>query len=154
MKALIQMARVPNWLKIKLLNVQDGKAREDRSYLDIGYHLGRLHLEDFCEDDAQLFSANEDEVRTRPSQMLRRVFASDTHPRGELTDLIPINRRREFLVGVLAGACEDDQKKAGCANSFQSGGNQQEPDEFSGRLFSPRLWMPVRRVWRSYRCSH
>jgi hypothetical protein len=108
MKTVIEEARIPTWLKIKLLGVQSGRRNEDRSYLDVGYHLGHYHLEDFCDDEAQVSGADENEVLSHPSRVLRRIFASESHPRGELTDLVPVNRRREFLLGVLAGAFENE----------------------------------------------
>jgi hypothetical protein len=109
--AAIEEAHIPTWLKIKLLKLHAGERGDDRSYLDVGYHLGRHYLEDFCEDQALVSDADEDEVLSQPTRVVRRIFASEPHPRGDLVDLIPANRRREFLIGVLAGACEDEPEQ-------------------------------------------
>ncbi len=109
MENIVVHAHVPTWLRIKLFEAQRGGRKEEGcSYVDVGYHLGRYHLEDFCADEDHVFNADQHEVMRYPTTVLRRIFKSDEHPRGELTDLIPLERRREFLIGVLAGAGEDE----------------------------------------------
>lgn len=109
---VVTQAHIPTYLKVKLLKLHAGERDEERSYLDVGYHVGRYHLEDFCEDQSLVSDADEDEVLAHPSRVLRRIFASDEHPRGEFVDLIPHNRRRHFLLGILAGAAEDGPDEA------------------------------------------
>ena len=105
---VVTHAHIPTYLKVKLLKLHAGELDEERSYLDLGYHVGRYHLEDFCEDQTLVSDADEDEVLTHPSRVLRCIFASDDHPLGEFVDLIPLARRRDFLLGILAGAAEDE----------------------------------------------
>ena len=66
-----------------------------------------LDRDDFCEDSDLVYRADEAEVMSHPSRVLRRIFRSEDHPRGELTDFIPSKRRRRFLIGMLAGASEE-----------------------------------------------
>ena len=104
----LEEAHIPSWLKIKLSRLRGGDRHEESSYVWVGYHLGRYHVDDFCEDRHLISDANEHEVLTSPTRVLRRIFASDDHPKGDLADYIPKNRRREFLIGILAGVCEDE----------------------------------------------
>jgi hypothetical protein len=104
---VVMAAHIPTYLKVKLLKLHAGKLDEGGSYLDLGYHIGRHHIEDFCEDQSLVSDADADEVLAHPSRVLRRIFASDEHPHGEFVDLIPHNRRRHFLLGILAGAADD-----------------------------------------------
>jgi hypothetical protein len=106
--AAVMEAHIPSYLKMKLLKLRAGELDEEHSYLDLGYHVGRYHLEDFCEDHSLVSEANEAEVIAHPSRVLRRIFASDEHPRGDFVDLIPHAHRRDFLLGILAGAVEDE----------------------------------------------
>lgn len=101
-------AHIPIYLKVKLLKLRRGELDEDHSYLDLGYHVGHHHLEDLCENQSLIFEVSEDEVLAHPSRVLRRIFASDEHLRGEDVDLIPHGRRRDFLLGILAGAAENE----------------------------------------------
>ncbi|MFZ0418423.1 MAG: hypothetical protein WAM04_09965 [Candidatus Sulfotelmatobacter sp.] len=101
-------AHIPTYLKVKLLKLHAGQLDEDRSYLDLGYHVGHYHLEDFCEDQSLVSEADEAEVLAHPSRVLRRIFASEEHPRGDFVDLIPDTHRRDFLLGILAGAADDE----------------------------------------------
>jgi hypothetical protein len=110
MRDKVLEAHIPTWLRIQLLSASRGRradASDASSYLDTGYHLGRHHLDDFCEDLDRAYHTEEREVLNHPTRVLRRIFASDEHPRGELTDLIPLRRRRSFLLGVLAGVAEE-----------------------------------------------
>jgi hypothetical protein len=99
-------AHIPTWLKMRLGEAREGGGAEGHSYLDAGYHLGRYHIDDFCEDH-DLLNPSVDEVQSQPTRVLRRIFRSEDHPRGELTDFVPLKHRRDFLVGVLAGAAEE-----------------------------------------------
>ena len=108
MQEQVSKAHIPTYLKTQLLSASKGSAGDMRSYLDVGYHLGRYHLDDFCEDLDLAYDATEDEVTEHPTRVLRRIFASEEHPRGELTDLIPLRRRRAFLFGILAGLSEEE----------------------------------------------
>lgn len=105
----VQETHIPTYLKIQLLSAsRDGASGGDmKNYFEVGYHLGNHHLEDFCEDVDRLGHVKREEVTANPTRVLRRIFASSEHPRGELTDLIPLPRRRRFLLGLLAGA--DDE---------------------------------------------
>ena len=105
---VVMEAHIPTYLKVKLLKLHAGELDEDHSYLDLGYHVGHYHLEDFCEDQSLVSEADEDEVLTQPSRVLRRIFASDEHPHSEFVNLIPHGRRRDFLLGILAGAAENE----------------------------------------------
>ena len=103
-------ASLPTWLKMRLreaagvIRASDGELKD---YADAGYHLGRYHLDDFCEDTDLVYQADEAEVMKQPSRVLRRIFRSEEYPRGELTDFVPRKHRRKFLVGLLAGASEE-----------------------------------------------
>jgi hypothetical protein len=105
---IVMAAHIPTYLKVKLLKLHAGEQDDGRSYLDLGYHIGHYHIDDFCEDQTVLSDADEDEVLTHPTRVLRRLFASDDHPRAEFVDLIPFARRRDFLLGILAGATGDE----------------------------------------------
>lgn len=107
-KAAVEQAPIPTWLRMKLLRLQEGDRSEDRSYLDVGYHLGRYHLDSFVADESVLIDVHDVEVMSQPSQVLRRIFASDDHPDAEFVDLIPLNKRRSFLLGLLAGVDHEE----------------------------------------------
>jgi hypothetical protein len=107
MRRELENAHLPSWLKAKLFKLRTGSPDEGRSYLDVGYHFGRYHIDDFVDNRDILDEISSDEALSRPSAVLRRIFASEAHPRGELTDFIPRNRRRDFLLGILAGANEE-----------------------------------------------
>src|SRR5271163_5358989 len=103
----IMEAHIATHLKIKLLKLHRGDVDEERSYLDLGYHVGRCDLDGFCEDLSLVEEADEAEVLAHPNRVLRRIFASEEHPRGDFVDLIPHGQRRDFLLGILAGAAEN-----------------------------------------------
>ena len=107
-KPAIEQAPIPTWLKVKLLRLQAGDRSEDQSYLDVGYHLGHSHLNSFVEDESITLDIDDSEVMNRPTQVLRRIFRSDDHPRAEFVDLIPRKHRRHFLLGLLAGVDHED----------------------------------------------
>jgi len=104
----IRAAHIPTYLKVMLLALHDGDRDEVRSYLDVGFHLGRYHLEDFIENQKLVSDADPDEVLAHPTQLLRQMFANDSHPNADLVNLIPYAHRSQFLIGILAGAEEDE----------------------------------------------
>ncbi len=125
---IVMAAHIPTYLKVKLLKLHIGEQDEGRSYLDLGYHIGHCHIGDFCEDQRLLSDADEDEVLTHPTRVLRRLFASDDHPSAEFVDLIPFARRRDFLLGILAGATGDEPgeglaRAGGMSDSLEAGGH-------------------------------
>jgi hypothetical protein len=106
MEDQIPNAHIPSYLKHQLLSASK-RHGDMKSYLDVGYHMGRHHLDDFCEDLDRARNATEDEVMNHPTRVLRDIFSSEDHPRGELIELIPSPRRRAFLLGILAGLSEE-----------------------------------------------
>jgi hypothetical protein len=107
-KTAIEQALIPTWLRVKLLRLQGGDRSEDQSYLNVGYHLGRYGLNNFIEDESITLDIDVSEVMNRPTQVLRRIFANEDHPRAEFVDLIPRKHRRQFLLGLLAGVDEEN----------------------------------------------
>ena len=107
----IRDAHIPTWLKIKMLEAAAAKVEIAESWLGVGYHLGRYHLDAFSEDGDVDFE--QQDVLSEPTRILRKIFKSEEHPRGELTDLIPVNYRRPFLLGLLAGAAEETRDEGG-----------------------------------------
>jgi hypothetical protein len=107
MQQELMEAHIPTWLKIQLADARTGGRAPGHSYVDAGYHLGRYHIDDFCEDP-DLLDPDVNEAETQPTRVLRRIFRSEEHPRGELTDFVPPKHRRDFLIGLLAGAAEED----------------------------------------------
>lgn len=95
-RALLMEAPIPSWLKYALLEAKAGK----RTYLDVGYHLGK-HVGDFDVDEQAVLDEVDDESFARPTAALRRIFANEGHPRGELVDWVPRRRRRDVLKGML-----------------------------------------------------
>jgi hypothetical protein len=104
----ISAAHIPSWLRIRLLEAADTDDTSD-AWVDVGYQLGRHHLEDFCANLNRAHRVREGEVVSQPTRVLRRIFASEDHPRGELTDLIGRKYRLAFLLGLLAGAKEHER---------------------------------------------
>jgi len=43
----------------------------------------------------------EDDGLDQPSATLRRLFANEDHPKGDLVDYIPRRQRRDVLMGML-----------------------------------------------------
>jgi hypothetical protein len=75
-------AALPTWFKIQLAEVAAGT----RSYFGVGWHLGYHHPDTFDLDEGTEFR---DEDFKQPTRMLRRLFASEEHPKADLVDYIP-----------------------------------------------------------------
>ena len=91
-------SHIPTFLKIQLQDAAQGKS----SYAEVGWHLGRYHIDTFdLDEDAVLHVSNAD--FDNPTPALRRLFASEDHPRADFVDLIPAKRRSDFLRGLVCG---------------------------------------------------
>src|SRR5262249_53948026 len=89
-------AEMPDWLKYRL-----AKARErlNGGYYSAGYHLGRYHNYDFV-PTADLLDLRQDDLETKPTNVLRRILNSGDYP-NFLIGYIPPDRHREFVDGIL-----------------------------------------------------
>ena len=105
MRQEIMNAHLPTWLKIQLIKVSKGDRSDgQRGYLEVGWHLGYHHLDSFDVDPDNVPDCDDEAALANPTKALRQIFSNEEHPRGELTDFIPLRRRREFLRGLLYGA--------------------------------------------------
>ena len=91
----LEEARLPSWLKYALMEASTGR----RTYADVGFHLGK-HCQAFGIDAQEILDV-EDDGLDQPSAILRRLFASEDHPKADLVDYIPRRRRRDVLKGML-----------------------------------------------------
>jgi hypothetical protein len=92
-------AHLPTWFKIQLAEA----SRAKRSYLDVGFHLGHYHPDQFDLDEAELAAVTEADLM-HPTATLRRLFASEEHPEAGLVDYIPTKRRGAVLRGLVYAA--------------------------------------------------
>ncbi len=91
----LEEARLPSWLKYALMDASTGR----RTYADVGFHLGK-HCQAFGIDPQDILDV-EDDGLDQPSATLRRLFANEDHPKGDLVDYIPRRQRRDVLMGML-----------------------------------------------------
>jgi hypothetical protein len=102
----LQAAHIPTWLRIQL----DHASRhvEGATYKGVGWHLGYHHSEYFALDSKLARAITDDEIEHTPTAALRKLFQSEKHPRTDLVDVIPANRRRDFLYGLTYGICGEE----------------------------------------------
>jgi hypothetical protein len=97
----VMSAALPTWFKIQLAEAAAGT----RSYFGVGWHLGYHHPDTFDLDEG---TEVRDEDFKQPTRMLRRLFASEEHPKADLVDYIPSKRRADFLRGLSYGLSHCD----------------------------------------------
>jgi len=89
-------AHLPTWLKAAIREASHRR----RSFTDVGHHLGK-HLDQFAADEQAVLAANTQDGLGRPTAALRRIFASEAHPKADLVDYIPLKRRLQVLEGMI-----------------------------------------------------
>jgi hypothetical protein len=92
------------------LHLRDA-ARGRTSYAELGWHLGRYHLDTFEVDESQALNISNWDFE-HPTRALRRLFASEQHPEAGIVDCIPPRRRAAFLRGLVCGAAGYDPADA------------------------------------------
>jgi transcriptional regulator with XRE-family HTH domain len=98
---VLQEAHLPTFFKIQLRGAARGG---DKSYAEVGWHLGKYHLGTFDLDEDTVLNVSTEEIERKATATLRHLFASERHPEAGLVDYIPARRRRAFLRGLVYGA--------------------------------------------------
>ena len=102
----LQEAHIPTWLKVQLR--QAARRMEGKTYMSVGWHLGYYHAEDFELVAEMARAITDEEIEHTPTAALRQLFRNEEHPRGDLVDVIPADRRRDFLYGLTYGICQEE----------------------------------------------